>query len=534
MELQIVGATPQRRIVRCAVICASCDLPAGRKLCGFLGHSARLGCSKCKKEFHGHAGFGARDFSGFDRENWVPRSNTEHRSNSESLLLCTSKSQLRKKESELGCRYSCLQKLPYYDAPRMLVVDPMHNLFLGLAKHFTKRVLIDKQLLTESDFEVIQQRTDKIVSPADIGRIPYKIQSFFSSFTADQFKNWVVHYSLIAMHGLLQNDDLECWRHLVLACRLLCQPSITQDRLTVADTLLLRFCQRCERQYGKDVVTPNMHMACHLCECIRDYGPLNHFWLFAFERFNGILGQFPTNNRSIEVQMMKQFLNDQQVMWLSLPDEYKQDFEEVFEFKTQKRGTLSSHHLSDLKTNETITDFSISSPTHRITLPSSYTQSLFNSDNTETLIKLYSELYSPSVEDLNGKLEIHSSFYKYMTLTINGQLFCSYKSRSKSSSIILAKLNEEIRPARINFFARHNAIIDGTSITHVLVSLSWFQRHRNNHCLGKPVTVWEYDLFCDPGIFSFLPVQFIISKTVSLIDKLDEHSGKVLFVSPYF
>ena len=121
-----------------------------------------------------------------------------------------------------------------------------------------------------------------------------------------------------------------------------------------------------------------------------------------------------------------------------------------------------------------------------------------------------------------------------MTLTINGQLFGSYKSRSKSSSIILAKLNEEIRPARINFFARHNAIIDGTSITHVLVSLSWFQRHRNNHCLGKPVTVWEYDLFCDPGIFSFLPVQFIISKTVSLIDKLDGHSGKVLFVSPYF
>ena len=143
----------------------------------------------------------------------------------------------------------------------------------------------------------------------------------------------------------------------------------------MADTLLLRFCQRCERQYGKDVVTPNMHMACHLCECIRDYGPLNHFWLFAFERFNGILGQFPTNNRSIEVQMMKQFLNDQEVMFIfcifcifsklclySLPDEYKQDFEEVFEFKIQKRGTLSSHHLSDLKTNEAITDFSISSP----------------------------------------------------------------------------------------------------------------------------------------------------------------------------
>lgn len=27
-------------IVRCALLCVACDLPAGRKLCGFLGHSA--------------------------------------------------------------------------------------------------------------------------------------------------------------------------------------------------------------------------------------------------------------------------------------------------------------------------------------------------------------------------------------------------------------------------------------------------------------------------------------------------------------
>jgi len=29
--------------------------------------------------------------------------------------------------------------LPYFDPPTMLVIDPMHNLFLGLAKHFTKK-----------------------------------------------------------------------------------------------------------------------------------------------------------------------------------------------------------------------------------------------------------------------------------------------------------------------------------------------------------------------------------------------------------
>ncbi len=112
--------------------------------------------------------------------------NAAHRKDSESLL-CTSKSQLRKRESELGYRYSYLIKLPYFDAPTMLVIDPMHNLFLCLAKHFIKKVFIDKQIL--NDFQLIQYRVDSMTVPSDIGRIPHKIQSSFSSFTTDLFKN---------------------------------------------------------------------------------------------------------------------------------------------------------------------------------------------------------------------------------------------------------------------------------------------------------------------------------------------------------
>lgn len=63
--------------------------------------------------------------------------------------------------------------------------------------------------------------------------------------------------------------------------------------------------------------------------------------------------------------------------------------------------------------------------------------------------------------------------------------------------------------------------------THLLVSLSWFQHHEG---VGKPVTVWE---FCDVGFHAFIPAQFIIQKTISLVDKLYDLNGKVLFVSPY-
>ena len=54
--------------------------------------------------------------------------------------------------------------------------------------------------------------------------------------------------------------------------------------------------------------TPNMHLHLHLKNCVLDYGPVYSFWMFAFERFDVILGAYGTNNKNIEVQIMREFL----------------------------------------------------------------------------------------------------------------------------------------------------------------------------------------------------------------------------------
>ena len=118
---------------------------------------------------------------------------------------------------------------------------------------------------------------DRIKVPAGIGRIPTKIESGFAAFTADQFKNWVLYYSLLSLHGILINVDIECWKHFVLACRIICSKQIRKERLQLADALLLKFCSRTKRQYGEEAISPSMHMICHLKECILDYGPLHEF-----------------------------------------------------------------------------------------------------------------------------------------------------------------------------------------------------------------------------------------------------------------
>ena len=56
--------------LRALLTCIGSDLPATRKICGFLSYNADKGCSKCLKSFPTES-FGEKpDFSGYDCENW--------------------------------------------------------------------------------------------------------------------------------------------------------------------------------------------------------------------------------------------------------------------------------------------------------------------------------------------------------------------------------------------------------------------------------------------------------------------------------
>lgn len=95
-------------------------------------------------------------------------------------------------ESKYRCRYSVLLELSYFDPVRMLVIDPMHNLFMGSAKHIVKKVWSSNNVLDLSDKKIcdkIQSTIDSIQVPTDTGRIPRKIETGFSGLTADQYKN---------------------------------------------------------------------------------------------------------------------------------------------------------------------------------------------------------------------------------------------------------------------------------------------------------------------------------------------------------
>lgn len=133
---------PNGRLVVCAIILVVCDCPAARKVAGFASYTHNYFCHVCyctRKE-HG--------YSNTNYYKWKRRAHTDVRAEAEQW-----KSDLDNavndpgapptdpKASAHGIRWSSLLRLPYFDIVRFVVVDGMHNLFLGIIKDHFRQIL---------------------------------------------------------------------------------------------------------------------------------------------------------------------------------------------------------------------------------------------------------------------------------------------------------------------------------------------------------------------------------------------------------
>ena len=111
------------------------------------------------KEF-ATAHFGDKpDYSGFDFDNWTKRDLATHLTNAREHK----KADTLKKRTEIqqthGLKYSELINLPHFDIVRYHVIDPVHNIFLGIAKHAFK-TWKELEMLTLIHYQIIQERID--------------------------------------------------------------------------------------------------------------------------------------------------------------------------------------------------------------------------------------------------------------------------------------------------------------------------------------------------------------------------------------
>ena len=224
----------------------------------------------------------------------------DQKTDAKKSLNAKTKTEQNKIELENGCRFTELMYLPYYDCIRYTIIDPMHNLLLGTAKHILQTQWIENGLISKQDLDIIQERIGSYILPMNAGRIPRKISSSFYNLTADEWKNWTLLFSLIVLNDILPAEHVACWKLFVSACQIYC--------------MILRklgnIFRSAEQLYGSKFLTLNMHLHLHLSDCYKDYGPCYSFWLFSFERYNGILGRFHTNHQAVEIQIMRKFMEN--------------------------------------------------------------------------------------------------------------------------------------------------------------------------------------------------------------------------------
>ena len=145
---------------------------------------------------------------------------------------------------------------------------------------------------------------------------------------------------------------------------MLCRRSITLEQLDDADKFLIVFCLKFEQLYGQQYCNMNIHLHGHISDCIRDVGPVYAFWLFTFERLNGILGSYHTNCHDISLQLMRRFLVNHDYGFSNWPEEYRDEFEAIISQCQYNKGSLSFKCLSDSMLSKNLSSFP---PIHEMT-----------------------------------------------------------------------------------------------------------------------------------------------------------------------
>ena len=327
----------------------------------------------------------------------------------------------------------------------------------------------------------------------------------YTSLTADQWKTWTTVFSLYALHGLLGDNR---WHLFVQACQLLTCPMITIENAEKGHELLLEFCTTFQSLHGSENVTPNMHLHTHLLQCIKDYGPVYLFWLFSFERYNGMLGNYKINQRSIELQIMRKFVTDLQLHDTVIPE-----------------GSVDIDFLlTDDDNGGTLRDVSVLHSAQYLEIVqasagslATYPQNLWSFLDTyipggvmsKEFLELFELRYLAECNcnmyhcaNYYSQSNISAAVHKYTQVKVGGEIFGSHMSRSKRSSYIRAKWcgisgkidTSSLRPGVVSHFIQHSINIGGSFKPHYFAVVDWFKSHPSRNLLGDPIELWCHDL----------------------------------------
>ena len=86
-----------------------------------------------------------------------------NRDNVQKLFTYTTKTARAEQELKLGCRSALT--LPYFDPVHITIIDGMHNIFLGSANSFIRKILIPTNVLDKRKLQIIHNHMKQLQLP---------------------------------------------------------------------------------------------------------------------------------------------------------------------------------------------------------------------------------------------------------------------------------------------------------------------------------------------------------------------------------
>ncbi|GBB89974.1 hypothetical protein RclHR1_16820006 [Rhizophagus clarus] len=446
-----------------------------------------------------------------DMSDWfIMKDPVEHRQKALEWRRCKSNAERERFVKVNGVRWSEILRLSYFDLIQFVVIDPMHCLFLGIAKWITKRIWIDEDVLTEKALQSIQKKMSEFKLPSDLGRIPGKIHcgEGFSNFTADQWRNFFLIYATVVLWNHLPNKDRKILTYFVRVCTILVRRIVEINDMKEAHELLVKIIKLIEEHYGEGKITPNLHLSLHLCECSYDYGPLYSFCseVIGIELLNkrpsvSSLSEFPTNE-------MYQFLMNSRNI-LESPITGCEEF----------LGIFLAPRSEDIRLDEQIYDLLIEY------YKDTYVDSIFR---------------KPFTENLPNSTIVINKANRYGRCQIGAEIFGSAAAtRHIKSSFVLAKFinrdgnSVDTYPGQIQFFFEHSVHLSSHNLTHKLAYIKWYKpanlTSRFHFSIDDDVKTCNVELWEDSFYLSsrdnIIPIHNILGQFIPVKYKKSDRSN---------
>ncbi|KAF8229093.1 hypothetical protein L208DRAFT_1288357, partial [Tricholoma matsutake] len=162
-------------------------------------------------------------------------------------------------------------------------------------------------ILTHEEMEAVYEDLENMVKPSWVTSVLTTLLSVGPKLKSDQWKTIGSLYlpvSLVCLWSDVHQDDersKHCHELLDLSMQLLSSVATAISCVTSnphADEflrLMSCYCQELQRLFPNYNVHCNHHMAIHIAEFLRMYGPVHGWWTFPFKRMIGMLQRISTN-----------------------------------------------------------------------------------------------------------------------------------------------------------------------------------------------------------------------------------------------